>query len=168
MMFTPGSATHAHEAVAGAAREGPAMPRGMRGRDVAIVVGVLSVGLLWSYMTKVYDVRMPSIRVALTALSIALSFVLFWAGLAVLGVPRGARATPALWALLGWNGVLLGQMPYLGYLLMPVEVLLSVWLLRRQVALSHLPAFVLTVLVRALVFGGISAASYMTRYHLLQ
>jgi hypothetical protein len=168
MRSAPGSATPAHEADAGAAGYRHDMSHGMRGRDVAIVLGALSVGLLWSYLIKVYDVRIPSIRVALTAISVALSFVLFWAGLAVMGLPRGARATPALWALLAWNGVLLGQMPYVGYLLMPVEVLLSVWLLRRQVALSLLSAFVLVVLVRALVFGGMSAASYLTRHHLLQ
>ena len=131
--------------------------------EIAILVALLGVGVVWSFSVEVYDVRVPAARVALTLTSFAVTFGLFWAGLVVAKTPRSGRSRAAAWASIPWNSLLLAQIAYIGYLLLPVEVLASVILLRRRSPLSYPAATVLATVTRAAVFLLMMTAAAATR-----
>jgi hypothetical protein len=139
----------------------------MSRRETIIVGAVLCLGLAWSFLVEVYDIGRPGIRVALTALSFGASLAFFWVGLALGGVPRSERFRAAAWASLPWNGLLLSQTPYVGYFLLPFEVLAAVVLLRRFASLGYPAATLLAALARAAAFlaimGGAAAARVWLR-----
>src|SRR6185369_7540948 len=112
-----------------------------------------ALGLIWSWVGHVYDLRWPKARVAVTVVGFAVSFLVMWVGRGVARVPRAGRAAAALWAILPWNGVLLSQVAYVGYLFIPLEVLASALLLGRTTPLPRVGAFALATLTRGIAFA---------------
>jgi hypothetical protein len=135
----------------------------LRRGEALILIGFLGIGLAWSWWGRIYDLMSPGGRVALTLLSIAASFLLMWAGLVAARVPRQGRAEAAIWAIVPWNGVLLSQLAYVGYMFIPLEILASTLLLRRRTPLSRGRALVLATLIRGGVFVIITGAASVAR-----
>jgi hypothetical protein len=131
--------------------------------QTAIIAGMLCLSFAWSWSWEINDVGPGSHRIVLTLLGIGSSFASMWAGLAAAKVPRGGRIAASFWAILPWNSVLLSQVPYIGYVFIPVEVLASAWLLRWRTPLSRLTAFLLATVTRAAVFAFIAAAACVLR-----
>ncbi len=135
----------------------------MKRGEALIAVAFVGLGLAWSWWGPAYDQRSPSVRVLLTLVSAAVSFLLMWGGLAMARVPRQRRGEGAAWAILPWNSVLLSQLTYVGYFFIPLEVLASSLLLRRRTPLSRGGAFLLAALVRAVVFATMVGAAAAAR-----
>jgi hypothetical protein len=135
----------------------------MKRGEVIVVVGLLCLGLGWSWSGGIYDLRSPLPRVALTLLSIVSSFAMMWVGMTLANVPRAIRAEAAIWAILPWNSLLLSQLPYVGYLFLPIEVLASILLLRRRALLSLPMAACLAVLTRAASFGLVAFGAMLAK-----
>ena len=87
-----------------------------------------------------YDSPNASVAVVLTAFGAVTGTVLFWAGLRALGVPPRRRSAGAIWAALPWHTLMLSQLAYIGFALIPVEIGLSVLILRYRAQLSGLRA----------------------------
>ena len=117
--------------------------------ELAIVGGLTAVGLAASALLRPYDAASAPMAVSLTAVSAIVGSVLFWLGLKAMDVPPGRRTAGAVWATLPWNTLLLSQVPYIGFFLVPVEIGLSAVILRYRARVSgpwtSLP---LTALVR--------------------
>ena len=135
------------------------MKRGER----LIVLGLIGLGLAWSWIGHAYDLQPTPARVLVTVVDLAGSFVLMTIALAAARVPPAGRATAALVAVLPWNAVLLSQLAYVGYLFIPLEVLASGLLLRRHAELARWKAFALASLTRAGAFALTLAAASVAR-----
>jgi hypothetical protein len=140
----------------------------MKRREAVLAFGVACVGLAWSWVGHVYDLRSAEARVAVTLTGIAASFILMWGGLAVARVPKTGRAAAAALAILPWNGVLLSQLAYVGYMFIPLEVVASMLLLRRTTPLSLFGAFALAATIRGIAFVVTISAAAAVRYWLPQ
>ncbi len=129
----------------------------------AVIVAMLSLSLAWSWSWKINDVDPSSHRIALTLFSIGLSFAVMWAMLVAARISPETRSRASLWAILPWNSVLLSQLPYIGYMFIPIEILVSALLLRWRAPLSYLRALFFAALARAVVFALIALAASVTR-----
>jgi hypothetical protein len=99
--------------------------RGLSVRECIAGAALLALALVFSALVEIYDSRSAAVRVALTALSIGMSYSVFWLALAALRVPPVHRTRSAFWSLVPWNIVLLSQLPYIGYMLIPFEMIMS-------------------------------------------
>jgi hypothetical protein len=125
----------------------------MKRTEVLIVLAFAVTGLAWSWIGDVYDLRSPAARLLVTLVGFVVSFGVMWAGLR--GTPRAERPALAVRAVLPYNGVLLSQLAYVGYLFIPLEGLASTLLLsagRSAHGLSRTAAFALALVTRGVAF----------------
>jgi len=105
----------------------------------AVVVGTLiTAGLVVSAVMRPYDSSTLTMAIALTAVSVVASFGVLWVSLRALGVPAGRRTAGAVWAAVVWNSVLLSQIPYVGFLLLPIEIAIAAAILRYRAHVERL------------------------------
>jgi hypothetical protein len=118
----------------------------------------IAVGLAASAAFRLYDTG-TWMAAVLTAVSGIAGTAIFWLILRALGVPRGRRVAGSVWAALPWNTLLLSQVPYLGFLLIPVEVMVSAIILRARARLPRIwVSLALALVVRLVTFGLVYAA----------
>jgi hypothetical protein len=100
--------------------------------EAVIAVVLIGAGLIISASVRPYDSSTKAMAIALTAVSLVAGFGLLWAGLTTVGVVTGRRTAGALWATVAWNTLLLSQIAYVGFLLLPVEIAIAAFILHRR------------------------------------
>jgi hypothetical protein len=99
--------------------------------EIAVVVVAIAVALGISASLEIYDTRSPTVRVALTVAALFVSYAAAWLVLIAARIESLPRLRAAIFAVLP-SALLLSQMPYLGYLLVPIEILVGAWLARSK------------------------------------
>jgi hypothetical protein len=133
--------------------------------EISILLGLASLAFLWSWSWECYDMRWRMGRILITVVTMAASLGLMSAGLTFAGISKPGKITAAFLAILPWNSLLLSQIPYIGYLLIPVEAAISILLLWLVLRLTIGKAFILAVLTRSAAFGvTISATEILRRW----
>lgn len=108
--------------------------------ELAVAAVLTAAGIALSALLRPYDSASAVMAMLLTAISAVTATVLFWAGLRAFDVPTDRRTAAAVWAALPWHTLLLSQLAYIGFALVPVEIILSVLILRRRAQLAVLRA----------------------------
>jgi hypothetical protein len=125
----------------------------MKRTEALVVFAFVAAGFAWSWVGQIYDLRSPAGRLCVTFVGFAVSFGVMWAGLRA--AARADRPVLAARAVLPYHGILLSQLAYVGYLFIPLEVLVSAILLRsggRVPGLSRVGAFGLALVTRCVAF----------------
>jgi len=130
--------------------------------EYAVAAVMVVVGLAISDAVEIYDLRSGPARIALTLVSISSTYCLFWLGLWILRRPATSRARGALLAALP-SALLASQVPYLGHLFIPIEILASMWLLRSRAGLGLGQALLASAAVRIVVLLLVHALSAVLR-----
>jgi hypothetical protein len=138
----------------------PAERRPLADRPLAageVVAGGIAVmlGLVVAAGMEVYDLRSIPLRMGFTVTGVVLSVVSTWLALALARVPAPTRGAGALWATLP-TALLLSQLPYFGFLLVPVEVIASALLLSFRTRAGMGVASLIAIVVRLGVLGCIT------------
>jgi hypothetical protein len=118
-----------------------------------VLAGLILAGLAFPLLGEMYDSAWATVRLALWLLSILVSFSALRPGLQYLGVQRDRLSPAAVWGLLGWSVVPLSQIPYVGYLLIPIELALGAVLASFRGGISVPKALLAVSLARLLVFA---------------
>jgi len=120
-------------------------------REGCLGGALLLAGLAAAGAIGAYDSSNWKMAVALNAWGALVSFLALAAGLTLFGVTGGRRLAAGLFGFIPWNTFLLSQLPYMGFFMMPLEVLASALILRAVAPLrQRWKAFVLAAVVRAL------------------
>ncbi len=95
--------------------------------ELIIMVLVVAAGLGLSFLLGVdrYNTSLGRARGIFYVLEASLGFWSYWALLRFAHLPRPLRLPAALWGFVIWSGVALSGLAYIGYVMIPVEVLLS-------------------------------------------
>lgn len=135
---------------------------GLSGKEVLVLLALSLVELLCPLLlgTELYDTRVALTQGVLALAEIGTGLGAYWLLLRLSGVPLGFRLPGAVWALAIWFGLFLSHISYLGYLLIPVEVLLAAVAIHRRVDLRWRRSF----LVAAAGRGAILAMSALLRH----
>lgn len=118
-----------------------------------LLVTMYVTGLLLSGALSSYDVWTRPIAVCLTLLNSLVSWLLLWFALGALRVAPGRRLIGTLWVPLAWNTLMISQYSFVGFLLIPLEVLAATLVLRKRVQLSWLGALLLAGATRMISMG---------------
>jgi len=130
--------------------------------EYAVAAVVVVAGLVISAAVEIYDLRSGTARIALALVSISSTFCLFWLELWIFGKPATSRARGALLATLP-SALLASQVPYLGHLFIPIEILASMWILRSRAGLGLWQALLAAAAVRIVVLLLVHALSPVLR-----
>jgi hypothetical protein len=109
-------------------------------------------GLAWSWFGMTIWIGGSFARIAAAGLSACVSWLFMYAGLKLLQAPGQRITSEAMLAVLPWNGIYLYQLPYYGYLFLPVECAASALILRRRNFFGLWKSIGLAVLVRIFSF----------------
>ena len=118
--------------------------------EYATAAVVVVAGLVISGAVEIYDLRSGAARIVLALVSISSTYCLFWLELWMLRRPATSRARGALLAALP-SALLASQVPYLGHLFIPIEILASMWILRSRAGLGLGQALLASAAVRIAV-----------------
>ena len=75
--------------------------------ETLIFLGLAGISVFWSWSWECYDMRRPMLRVAITLATMAASFGLMAAGLAIAKISGPNQRMAAFLAVLPWNSLLL-------------------------------------------------------------
>ena len=115
---------------------------------------IIVIGSLLSYFAfDFYDTSLISAKVIFLILSICVSVASFYVILAVSKVPVQSRLPGALWGAIPWNSLQLWQLAYIGFLFIPIEIILSGLLLGFRTGWVIRRAMLAALLVRVAVFS---------------
>lgn len=145
----------------------PQVTRSMKPPEVFVGFALAALGLAWSLVGSLYDLRSARGRLFVTLIVFAASLGVMRVGLGATAVPRSRRWALAFVAVLPWNGVLLSQLAYVGYFLIPVEVSASALLLRSDRSAerpSIAVAILLALITRAVAFVVMNTAIAAVRH----
>jgi hypothetical protein len=110
-------------------------PGGLSPLEALVDLALLGFGLYVASSLRAYEVGSPLV-VAVALGCVASSWLVCWLGLRMLDVPRNVASAASLRAQLAWNVLLLGQFPYIGYMMAPFELLIAATLMRRRAGLG--------------------------------
>lgn len=96
----------------------------MSRRELGLVILLAAAGTAISFaVVDLYDTSLITAKFALLFVSVSISVLLFYVLLAALNAPAGSRLAGSLWGSLPWNSVQLWQVPYIGFLFIPLEII---------------------------------------------
>ncbi|MCG5054680.1 MAG: hypothetical protein KA712_17095 [Myxococcales bacterium] len=122
---------------------------------VLVGAGIAANGFLHAYDTSSWA---PASLLSLVSASAA--FLLFRKGLVRFGSDRDGASVTAAWATISWHAVPLSQVPYLGFFLIPPEILAATVIARKK---QRKLGFGMLLILSAIVRMGSIACGYALR-----
>lgn len=139
----------------GAASEASLRERPLALPELILMAVVVAAGLGLSSLLGVdrYNTSLGRARGIFYVLEASVGFWSYWALLRFAHLPRPLRLPAALWGFVIWFGVALSGLAYIGYVTIPVEILLSGAALRIRGGVEFGRAFGIALGGRAIVLA---------------
>lgn len=132
--------------------------------ELPLLFGCLSLGLVLSWILEIYDLGSPIGRVVVTSSTALASFGIVMFGLLPARMTQREMVLASGWAIMPWISFFPSQLAYVGFLIIPIEVIASIFILKWKAPVTLLHAFALAIVTRAAAFGVTYGIADIARY----
>ena len=123
-------------------------------KEGTLIFLFVACGTVISYFAfDFYDTSLVTAKLAFLGLSVCVTVLSFYGILSGLKVPSHTRLAGALWGALAWNSLQIWQLAYVGFLFIPLEVIMSGLLVSFRTGIPAWKAVATSAVVRITVLS---------------